>query len=76
MEREGLVVINLDNIAARWQIPVKRIQFFITDCGMDPLLTAKWVEENQELFLAEKQKAFEDSLFPQHLRPEPMKSTS
>ncbi len=71
---ERLRVVNLDEIAERWQIPVERVKYFITDCGMNPRQTAAWVAKNQELFLREKQKAFEDSLFPRHLRPEPAES--
>lgn len=73
MERERLVVVNLDEIAARWQIPVERVKYFITDCGM-PVgdeARGKWFAENSELVLQEKQKAFNALLFPRPLRPEP-----
>lgn len=65
------MVINLDEMAERWQIPIERVKFFITDCGMDPVRSAEWVEKNKDFFLAEKSKAFDDSLFPRPFRPEP-----
>ncbi len=71
---ERLRVVNLDEIAYRWQIPVERVKYFITDCGMDPRKSAQWVEDHKDLFLEEKRIAFEDSLFPRHLRPEPAES--
>ena len=53
MERDCLVVVNLDEIAARWQIPVERLVYFITFCGMpvEDEARGKWFAENSELIL-------------------------
>lgn len=77
MERE-LIVVNLSEIAARWQIPVERIQYFITDLDMpvEEEERGKWFAEHTDLVLEEKQKAFDASVFPGHLRPEPTETTS
>ena len=76
MERAPLVVISLDEIASRWQIPVERIIYFITNCGMNPAEPEKWGVENWDLLIKEKQEAFEDSLFPRELRLEPSEPAS
>jgi hypothetical protein len=78
VERERLVVVNLDEIAARWQIPVERIKYFITDCGMpvEEKERGQWFAEHTDLILEEKRKAFDESLFPRHLRPEPTETTT
>ena len=68
MKERGLVVANLDEISRRWQIPVERVKYFITDCGLDPNKSAKWVAEHKDFFLGEKQKAFEDKVFPERFR--------
>jgi hypothetical protein len=65
---ERLRVINLDELAIRWQIPVERIKYFITDCGMNPAQPEKWAASHWEVFMKEKQEAFESSLFPEKLR--------
>lgn len=75
MERK-LFTCNLDEIASRWQIPVARVKFFITDLDMDPTKPEKWAAAHWDIFISEKQKAFEDSLFPRHLRPEPSKTSA
>lgn len=67
----GLTVVNLDELAQRWQIPVERVKYLIVDCGMDMEAPEKWAAANSEIVLREKQKAFDESLFPQHLRREP-----
>jgi hypothetical protein len=70
-----LIVFNLDEIAARWQIPVERVNHFITDLGM-PVSDeerGKWFSEHLYLILKEKRQAFEASLFALPLRPEPVK---
>ncbi len=82
MERK-MVVVSLDEIASRWQIPVERIQYFITELGM-PLTDTergRWFSDHADLILQEKQKAFEDLLFPRrfrprHLRPEPAETSA
>ena len=70
MERE-LVVVNLDEIAARWQIPVERVKYFITDCGMpvEDEERGRWFAEHTDLIMEEKRKAFDALLFPRPLRP-------
>ena len=74
--KERFVVINLDALVSRWQIPVERIKYFITDCGLDPMEPEKWAADNWELFLKEKQEAFEASLFPGKFRPESTETTT
>jgi hypothetical protein len=69
MEKENLVVVNLDEIASRWQIPIDRIKYFITDLGMDPVHASDWVVDNWRIWLVEKQVSFDDVLFPLELRP-------
>lgn len=73
---ERLIVTSLDEIASLWQIPVDRVKYFITDGGMDPMKPEKWAAENWEVFIKEKQAAFEASLFPGHLRPESTETTT
>ncbi len=63
-----LRVVNLDEIAARWQIPVAVLQSFITDYGLNPARPGKWVSEHWDLLIQEKQKAFDDALFPERFR--------
>ncbi len=63
------MVVNLDELAQRWEIPVERVKYLITDCGMDMTAPEKWAAHHSEIVLKEKQEAFEDSLFPRHLRP-------
>jgi len=67
--RENLVVVDLDELAQRWEIPLERIQYLITDCGMNMTAPELWAAKHSEIVLNEKQIAFEDSLFPRHLRP-------
>ena len=76
MKEKGLVLVNLDELADRWQIPVTVVKGFIVDHGMNPACYEDWVATNWELFIAEKQKAFEASLFPRPLRPMLPESTS
>jgi hypothetical protein len=70
MDSDELVVVNLDELASRWQIPVERVMYFITDCAMpmDDEGQGKWFSDNWELVIAEKQKAFDASLFPEKFR--------
>lgn len=68
---EKLSVIDLDELAARWQIPVEKVIYFITDCGMDPTAPEEWVPDHWDLWIAEKQAAFEALLFPREFRIEP-----
>ena len=75
MERR-ILVVNLDEIASRWQIPVERIKYFITDCGMNPAKPEKWGAKHWDLLMQEKQKAFDDSLFPRKFRPETPEPTA
>jgi hypothetical protein len=70
IEEKGLLVVNLDELASRWQVPIERIMYFVTDCGLDPTCPEDWVPEHWDLFIEEKQKAFEDLLFPWPTRPE------
>jgi hypothetical protein len=78
MEENGfsLVVVDISEIARRWQIPVERIQYFITDCGLDPVKPEDWVPEHWDLWISEKQKAFEDLLFPWPRRSELAETSS
>lgn len=59
MEREfkPLVVVNIDEIANRWQLPVDRIKYFITDCDMNPAVPEKWGVKNWD-FLTQEMKKF------------------
>ncbi len=73
-----MLVVNMDEIASRWQIPVERIQYFVAELGM-PLTDTergRWFSDHADLILQEKQKAFEDLLFPGHLRPEPAETSA
>ena len=70
MKKEKLLVVNIHEFAARWQIPVERVIYLITDCGMDMRRPEKWAVQHWDVFMAEKQKAYEDSLFPGKFRPE------
>jgi hypothetical protein len=72
MKERGLVVVDISELAKRWQIPVERVKYFIADCGMNPAQPEKWGVEHWEILMQEKQKAFDDSLFPEKLRPEPL----
>lgn len=65
-----MIVVNLDEIAARWQIPVERIKYFITDLNMpvDDAGRGQWFAEHSNLILKEKQQAFEANLFPAQVR--------
>jgi hypothetical protein len=78
MKERGLIIVNLDEIAARWQIPVERIKYFITDCGMpvEEKERGRWFAKHTDLIMEEKQKAFDASLFPRKLRPEPTETTT
>jgi hypothetical protein len=70
MKERGLIVVDLEEISRRWQIPVERIKYFITDCGM-PLTDkerGQWFSDHADLILQEKQKVFEDDLFPERFR--------
>lgn len=76
MKSEPLNVIDLDEIAERWELPIAVIQHFIIDCDM-PVEEGKrgeWFDLNSDLILEEKRKHFEDLLFPRELRPEPSKA--
>lgn len=70
----GLIVVNIDELAQRWQIPVERVQYFITDCGMDMNAPEKWAAANSDIILREKQAAFEANLFPIQSRGEKSES--
>jgi hypothetical protein len=72
MKERGLIVVSLNEIAERWQVPVSVIQYFITDCGMpvEEKERGRWFAEHTDLILEEKRKAFEKVLFPEHLRRE------
>ena len=76
--KEKLIVISLNEISDRWQIPVERIQYFITELNMpvDDEGRGKWFAEHSELILSEQQKAFDDLLFPRPFRPEPAEPSS
>ena len=78
MEERKLLVVNIDEIAAQWQIPVDTIIHFIVDLEMplDDEALNRWFADHSELILEEKQKAFDDLLFPRELRPEPAKSAA
>lgn len=69
---EKLVVVSLDEIADRWQIPIAVIKLFITDHDMNPVCPEEWFVNNSILILQEKQKVFEERLF----RPILSKSTA
>lgn len=72
---EQLVVVNLNDIAHRWEIPVERIQYFIVECGLlVNLPEEEWFASHSELILKEKQAYVELLLFPRKLRPEPSKT--
>ena len=72
---EQLVVVNLNDIAHRWEIPVERIQYFIVECGLlVNLPEEEWFASHSELILKEKQAYVESLLFPRKLRPEPSKT--
>lgn len=68
--KEKLVVVDLDELGRRWQIPVDRIKYLIVECGMDMTAPEKWAAENSEIVLKEKQKAFDEGLFPEKFRAE------
>jgi hypothetical protein len=73
MERKGITLVNLDEIAERWQVPVERIKYFITDCDLpveDDEARGEWFAENSELILEEKRTHHESLIFPRELRPE------
>jgi hypothetical protein len=73
---ERLLVVSLDDIAQRWEIPVPVIMHFIVDCNMpmEEETRSEWFDSHSDLILQEKQKAFEALLFPRPLRPEPSKT--
>ena len=76
MERE-VAVVNLDEIATHWQIPVEVVKTFIVEYGLNPLNPGAWAGELEHwnLLIAAKQQAFEESLFPRPTRPEPAKTS-
>jgi hypothetical protein len=76
METGRLLVVSLDEIAKRWEIPVPVIVHFIVDCDMpmEEEKRSEWFSSHSDLILEEKQKAFENLLFPRELRPEPSKT--
>ncbi len=63
-----LRVVDLDELAARWQIPVEVVKTFIVDYGMNPTHPEDWVPDHWDLWISEKQKAFEASVFPARFR--------
>ncbi len=67
---ERLQIANLDEIAARWQIPVERVKHFISELGMpvDDARRGMWFAQHSDLILQEKQAAFEADLFPDRFR--------
>ncbi len=67
---ERLRIRNLDELADHWQIPVDVVKYFITERGLDPTRTGKWLadETNAALLIAEKQKVFEAAVFPERFR--------
>jgi len=70
MKKEKLIVVNIDELASRWLIPVERVIYLITDCGMDMQQPEKWAAQHWDLIMEEKRKAFDDLLFPRKFRPE------
>jgi len=78
MEERKLLVVNIDEIADQWQIPVEMIIHFIVDLKMpmEDEAINRWFADHSELILEEKQKAFDDLLFPREFRPEPAKSAA
>ena len=76
MKERGLFVSNIDELAQRWQIPVERVQFYITDMGMDPAKPEDWGVKHWDFLMQEQQKYFDESLFPRHLRPEPTEAAT
>ncbi len=61
-------MVDLDELAARWQIPVEVVKTFIVDYGMNPIHPEDWVPDHWDLWISEKQKAFEASVFPARFR--------
>lgn len=76
MEDNGLIVVDLDEIATRWQLPVERVIYFISEMGMDPAQPEEWVVDNWDIWISEKQEAFEALLFPRELRIEPAEASA
>jgi hypothetical protein len=76
MERGRLLVVNLNELAKKWEIPVPVIVHFIVDCDMpmEEEQRSEWFSSHSDLILEEKQKAFENLLFPRKFRPEPSKT--
>ncbi len=72
MKERGLIVVSLNEIAERWQVPVSVIQYFITDCGMpvEEKERGRWFAEHTDLILEEKRKTFEVNLFPKEIQKE------
>lgn len=72
MKERGLIVVSLNEIAERWQVPVSVIQYFITDCGMpvEEKERGRWFAEHTDLILEEKRKVFESNLFPKEIQKE------
>ena len=56
-------MVNLDEIADRWQLPIAVIMYFITDLNMDPVCPEMFFVYNSDIILKEKQKVFEQKLF-------------
>jgi hypothetical protein len=69
MEERKLLVVNIDEIAAQWQIPVDTIIHFIVDLEMplEDQALDRWFADHSELILKEKQNAFDNLLFPREL---------
>jgi hypothetical protein len=77
MESDPLIVVDLNAIAERWELPISVIQHFIVDCDMpvEEEKRGEWFDLNSDLVLEEKRKYFEDLLFPRELRPEPSETS-
>lgn len=70
MERK-IALVNLDELANRWQIPVGRVKYFVTELGMNPMRPEKWVAQHWDIFMAEKRQANDAYLlatFPERIR--------
>ena len=70
MKENELVVVNISELAQRWQIPVERVQYLIVDCGMDMSQPENWAADNWETLMREKRAAFDHDLaemFPRHV---------
>lgn len=68
MKEKEIFVVNIDELAQRWQIPVERVKYLIVECGMDMSAPEQWAAAHSEIVLKEKQEAFDNSLFPERFR--------